>query len=187
MHFPSSSPVKPNQTGVNARQISALHDSDPLDFPSSPVKAPATPPVNRRGDIHSSLALTPTPRRAQRRAPRDANVGSDHLPSTAPTLSAEVHPSSEPDEIRAIWGTTVNLAETMALFRSFLTGFKPKYRVSYDRSLNLRTASLPSPEVGERLLYEEYLRQMRITGETNLNIDVVNLSAYPRLRSLLDN
>jgi DNA replication licensing factor MCM4 len=167
-------------------------DSDVLEFPTSPVKpGAAASPANRRGDIHSSLALTPTA--ATRRAaqtPRalpnaNADLASDHQPpSVAPTLSAQIVPSSEPDEIRAIWGTSVNLSETMTLFRGFLLGFKPKYRVQYDRSLNLRPMSLPNPEAGERVLDEEYLRRMRITGETNLNLDMVNLTAYPLAKKL---
>lgn len=92
--------------------------------------------------------------------------------------------SDEPDEIRAIWGTTVNLTETMRLFRDFLKGFKPKYRTAHSRSLNLPTKAFSNPADGETLLYEGYLRQMRQTGETNLNLDVVNLLAYPPSKKL---
>jgi hypothetical protein len=90
-----------------------------LGFPISPVKLGATAsPVNRRGDTHSSLALTPTA--AARRAaqtPRallnaNASLASNDQPlSAAPMLSAQMVPSSEPDEIRAIWRTTVNLSD----------------------------------------------------------------------------
>jgi DNA replication licensing factor MCM4 len=66
----------------------------------------------------------------------------------------------------------------MKLFRDFLRGFKPKYRIAHDRALRLRTRALSSPEEGEVLLYENYLRQMRQSGETNLNLDMVNLLAY---------
>jgi DNA replication licensing factor MCM4 len=72
----------------------------------------------------------------------------------------------------------------MSLFRSFLTGFKPKYRIAHDRSQNIRPISLPNPEAGERVLYEEYMRRMRITGETNLNLDMINLAAYPLSKKL---
>ncbi|KAH9969329.1 hypothetical protein BGW80DRAFT_640289 [Lactifluus volemus] len=56
----------------------------------------------------------------------------------------------------------------MKAFRDFVKGFKPKYRIAHDRSLGLPTAS---PAVVEVLLYEGYLRRMRITGEVNLNLD----------------
>jgi DNA replication licensing factor MCM4 len=95
-----------------------------------------------------------------------------------------VLPSSEPDKICTIWGMTVNLFDTMSLFCSFLIGFKPKYHITHDRSLNLRPASLPNPEAGKRVLYKEYLCRMRITGKTNLNLDMVNLAGYPLSKKL---
>lgn len=147
-----------------------------------------TPPKNRRGDIHSSLLVTPT-RSKPRRADYSDNPASDatHLslpPSSAPHLSAPAAPSDEPDEIRAIWGTTVNLAETMKLFRDFLRGFKPKYRVAFDRDLGLRTRTFSSPAEAEVVLYEGYMRRMRQTGDTNLNLDMGNLLAYPPSKKL---
>ena len=156
--------------------------------------APAHTPKNRRGDIHSSLVITPTRSSARpaRRTQASAldphnNLGSDHLDvpaSSAPNLSAQPGFSDEPDEIRAIWGTTVNLAETMKMFRDFLKGFKPKYRVSHDRELGLKTRAFTSPAESEVILYETYFRRMRQTGETNLNLDVVNLVAYPPSKKL---
>ena len=65
----------------------------------------------------------------------------------------------------------------MSLFRDFLWGFKPKYRAAYDRSTpTTRTRARPfaSPEEAEKLTYESYLRTMRQTSETNLNLDIVN-------------
>ncbi|KDQ56636.1 hypothetical protein JAAARDRAFT_70353 [Jaapia argillacea MUCL 33604] len=196
--FPSSSPAKktPARRG-NQRAATPRSgiDSEPLDFPTSPTVI-ATP-RNRRGDIHSSLAFTPTS--ARQRAKRtiksdfgegDLNSDGTHLsmpPSSAPggpLLSAPAAPSDEPDEIRAIWGTTVNLGETMKLFRDFMRGFKVKYRIAHDRDNGERTRALKSPEEGEVVLYEQYLRRMRQTGETNLNLDMVNLLAYPPTKKL---
>ncbi len=149
-------------------------------------------PVNRRGDIHSSLSLTPVRRSAQRppaTRPDSNNLNSDANPplipsSSAPNLSARALPSDEPDEIRAIWGTTVNLTETMKAFRDFLKGFKPKYRAAYDREKGLKTRPFVTPDEGEVILYETYFRRMRQTGETNLNLDIVNLLAYPPAKKL---
>ncbi|OBZ76230.1 DNA replication licensing factor mcm4 [Grifola frondosa] len=105
--------------------------------------------------------------------------------SSAPNLSAPAVPSEdEPDEIRAIWGTTVNLGETMKTFREFLRGFKTKYRVAYDRERGFRTRILATPAEGEVVLYETYLRRMRQTGQTNLNLDMANLAAYPPSKKL---
>ncbi|KAF8902618.1 cell division control protein 54 [Gymnopilus junonius] len=195
MAFPSSSPMKtPSQRRVTLASDRPI-DSDPLDFPSTPRASGKSTPKNRRGDIHSSLSITPSAsarriaRRAEQRVADPNNLNSDisHLDvpgSSAPHLSAQAPPSDEPDEIRAIWGTTVNLAETMKLFRDFFRGFKPKYRVNYDRDLGLKTRIFTSPAEGEVLVYESYLRRMRQTGETNLNLDVTNLLAYPPTKKL---
>ncbi|KIY49746.1 MCM-domain-containing protein [Fistulina hepatica ATCC 64428] len=155
---------------------------------SSPLKGT---PTNRRGDIHSSLSITPV--RNPRREKRSGNVNlasdasgldipmSDPPPSSVlPNLSAvREEPTDEPDEIRAIWGTTVNLAETMKLFRDFLRNFKLKYRIAYDRKSHLPTRPLLSPEEGEEVIYETYLRRLRMTNQTNLNLDIANLDAWP--------
>lgn len=133
-----------------------------------------------------------TPSSAARRARRP---NADAIRTEPPTsdagnlgysnnLSAAAEPDDEPDEIRAIWGTTVSLADTMRLFKDFLRGFKPKYRTAHDRDLGLPTRAYASPEEGEVSLYEMYLRRMRTTGETNLNLDAVNLLAYPPSRKL---
>ncbi|KAJ7507506.1 cell division control protein 54 [Mycena galericulata] len=184
MAFPSSSPAKNARRNANLNS-GAPFDSDPLDFPSSPVK-PATP-RNRRGDIHSSFSVTPNS--AARRPHGNENASrppssSIGPPASGPTLTAPHLTSDEPDEIRAIWGTTVNLSETMKLFRDFLKGFKPKYRAAHSRSLNIPTRPFSNPADAEVLLYETYLRQMRQTGETNLNLDIVNLLAYPPSKKL---
>ncbi|KAH8101679.1 MCM-domain-containing protein [Cristinia sonorae] len=188
--FPSSSPAKDLSTPRAPRfqpSDGLGVDSSPLAFPSSPV--PGTP-KNRRGDIHSSLALTPV-RRPPRRAHHapDDNLNSDgtHLslpPSSAPNLSAPAEPSDDANEIRAIWGTTVSIGETMRSFKEFLRGFKIKYRIAYDRERNVRTRTLASPEEGEVPLYETLMRRMRQTGENNLNLDMLNLLAYPPSKKL---
>ncbi|GJJ14685.1 hypothetical protein Clacol_008952 [Clathrus columnatus] len=157
--------------------------SDPLEFPQSP-----TPKLNRRGDIHSTATFSPSPLRPRRNNVPDVNnSNSDGLglpQSSAPALSAPVEPSENSDVYRAIWGTNVSLLESMALFTDFLRGFKTKYRVSYDREHGVLTRALSSPEEGEELLYITFLRQMRKTGQTNLNLDSVNLLAYPPSRKL---
>ncbi|KIK25348.1 hypothetical protein PISMIDRAFT_9705 [Pisolithus microcarpus 441] len=155
---------------------------------------PLLPPPPSFGEGTSGLEFvlpTATPRQARRTYNPDMsdNLRSDgtcmSIPfSSAPTFSAPVLPSEEPDQVRAIWGTTVNIAETMKLFRDFLRGFKPKYRVRHDREQNLRTRAFSSPEEGEVVLYETYLRIMRQTGQTNLNLDMVNLLAYPSSKKL---
>lgn len=121
---------------------------------------------------------------SHRPRPRRANGDGSLPPSSAPNFSAPTEPDEEPDEIRAIWGTTVNLADTMKAFREFLRGFKVKYRVAYDRERGVSTRILRTPEEGEVVLYETYLRRMRQTGDTSLNLDMMNMAAYPPSRKL---
>ena len=71
----------------------------------------------------------------------------------------------------------------MKIFKEFLRGFKPKYRNVHDKSLNLPTRSLEATEA-EEVLYETYLRRMRQTGQTNLNVDIINILSYPPSRKL---
>lgn len=72
----------------------------------------------------------------------------------------------------------------MKLFREFLRGFKPKYRTLHDREQNLRTITFDTPAEAEIVLYETLLRTMRQTGQTDLNLDMVNLLAYPPCKKL---
>lgn len=83
---------------------------------------------------------------------------------------------------KVIWGTNVSIGDTMQLFRSFLRGFRVKYRWAHARSLGLSTARTGGN--GETLIYEEYLRQMRATNQTNLNLRVSDLEAFPPARRL---
>ena len=41
-----------------------------------------------------------------------------------------------------------------------------------------------TPDEGEVVLYETYMRRIRQTGETNLNLDMVNLLSYPPCKKL---
>ncbi|KAL1698991.1 hypothetical protein EV121DRAFT_296620 [Schizophyllum commune] len=182
--YPSSSARSGARNGAGSAPRSGY--SDGLAFPGSPTKTP----VNRRGDIHSSLSLTPSFRRHHRQTearPARSNLQSDAsgldvpMSSNANLSALPAAQSDEPDEIRAIWGTTVNLAETMKSFREFLHGFKPKYRTAYDREGGL---ILTKVQEGEQLLYETYLRRMRITDQANLNLDINNLAAYPPCKKL---
>jgi DNA replication licensing factor MCM4 len=114
---------------------------------------------------------------------RSDGLTSDGVRVSSNDLTAVAAATDEPDEIRAIWGTTVNLSETMKLFEDFLKGFKPKYRFKYDQEQGLNPRPITHQE-GDVVLYESYLRRMRITGETNLNLDAVNLLAYGPAKKL---
>ncbi|KAL0570649.1 MCM DNA helicase complex subunit [Marasmius crinis-equi] len=195
MAFPTSSPSKTPRAGPDRTP------SGPRTSQSS-IRSPftLTGPTKRRGDINPTT-FTPNSsrthgirRREYNARQSDAPMNSDgtHLDgldmpasSAAPgvPLSAAPAPSDEPDEIRAIWGTMINLNDITRMFKQFIQGFKPKYRVAYEREQGRPTRAYSLDE-SEELLYETYLRRMRQTGEKNLNVDVVNIYAYPPTRKL---
>ena len=99
--------------------------------------------------------------------------------------------------VKYIWGTTISLHESMNDFRSFLRGFKIKYRSTYNSNVAkalLEAGDIAPPPMplydgltaaqGEGTLYERYLKQLRETGQTNLNLDAINLLAYPPTKKL---
>ncbi|OXH22490.1 minichromosome maintenance protein 4 (cell division control protein 54) [Cryptococcus neoformans] len=125
------------------------------------------------------------------------------LGSAAPTLSAvaQSQVGADGDDIdgmvKFIWGTTISLQESMNLFRDFLRGFKPKYRAVYNAEQSRQAEEsggvAPPPmtlydnlsaERAEVSLYETYLNRLRLTGETNLNLDALNLLAYRPTKKL---
>lgn len=96
-----------------------------------------------------------------------------------------------------IWGTTILLNQSMSAFRDFLRNFKPKYRGAYNRSqreiaetegrlsepLNALYDNLGN-EKANQTLYLTYARTMRITQQTNLNLDTLNLLSFPSTKKL---
>lgn len=99
--------------------------------------------------------------------------------------------------VKYIWGTTISLHEAMNDFRSFLRGFKIKYRTKYNSDQakaaldagglappTMALYDMVSTQRGEVPLYETYLHQLRQTGQTNLNLDAFNLLAYPPTKRL---
>lgn len=170
----------------------------------------STPRRPRRGDIHSSFPLS-SPSLARRTVqpqpidPLRASSPAAHTDTTdgeanlAPTLSAvdgepvNGHGEDDGGMVKFIWGTTISLQESMNDFRNFLRGFKPKYRSAYNSNL-AKSDSVGQPTMplydnlptnkAEEVLYERYLRQLRETGQTNLNLDAMNLHSYPPTKKL---
>ncbi|KAK0560030.1 MCM DNA helicase complex subunit, partial [Tilletia horrida] len=74
---------------------------------------------------------------------------------------------------------------SMNSFRNFLRGFRIKYPWVFMRK---RGQSIPThfsrADDGEILLYESYIRKMRQTDQTNLNLRITDLEAYPPARKL---
>lgn len=100
---------------------------------------------------------------------------------SAAGFSAQAAPSEENDDpVKFIWGTNVHLIDSMKTFEEFLRNYKAKYRMEYDRQIGVTDwVAQTNFEDREKLVYVGYLRKMRMTGQTNLNLDALNLLAYP--------
>ena len=223
LHFPTSSPSartprsqrtplassrrNPNAENRLPSSSSGISRLDePLFFPSS---GGTTPRHQRRGEIHSSVALSsPSLRRnritnASNIAGQDASTParpssvfggsqatadghSDALSFSQHGLTSDAAAPGPDGVSKVIWGTNVSIGETMEMFRSFLRGFRLKYRWAHAKKLGepLPPAATGNPAEGERLVYEGYLRRMRITDQTNLNLRISDLEAYPPSKRL---
>ncbi|KAF7797865.1 hypothetical protein EIP86_009071 [Pleurotus ostreatoroseus] len=165
MALPSSLPAKnatPRRGAASMRRRTrglsrwSSHRGYRLLF-RSPSRTPHTP-KNRHSDIYSSLCANWTARRAAAHTPRAEHnpfdLSSDGTrqslpPSSALLLSVPDARADEAAEIRAIWGTTVNLAEAMKTFREFMLGFERNYRAMYDRECSACTRPLRTPTKDE--------------------------------------
>lgn len=160
----------------------------------SPNSSQQSTPRARRGEIHSAgLLASPSVMRRQRATGHSA---SDPLGSQdARPLRSDYSLSQNADgtdnmgpadaEQKVIWGTAVSVGETMSMFRSFLRTFRLKYRWAYQKQHNPQIP--PKPRSGadaEFLLYEAYLRRMRQTDQTSLNLRSADLAAFPPTRKL---
>lgn len=95
----------------------------------------------------------------------------------------------EDDEnVTVVWGTTVTIQSSMAAFKWFLESFRAEDRQKYDNAqyaaatdVERMTGAIDFAYVKERpekLMYQHYLERMRETGQTNLNLDVIDLLAF---------
>lgn len=188
----------PSSPGINPDYLAAPPSSDagggsfvnhrsssPLHFPSSSASTPRpsqqlTPSVQRRGDVHSNLPpSSPNFVKSRRQitlqnAPTSDIHRSDRTYSQANVPNTD-NQTDETGMLRVIWGTNVQIGDSMAAFRAFLRGFKTKYRRAFEREQGRDLPTLSDQASSENLLYEGYLRKMRFTGQTNLNLDMNNL------------
>ncbi|KAA1101288.1 hypothetical protein PGT21_015688 [Puccinia graminis f. sp. tritici] len=190
LRFPSSS--NSTITGRRSGRANPNPSSEPLFFPPSSGEGTprASRPSNRRGDIHSTVPSLSSPSahpRLHAQVPSSSaglgqtpNVPGSDLPSQHDTSSQAV--PAEPETQTVIWGTLVSLQDSMQTFRQFLQGFKRKYRLAFDLKLSLDDASMLSN--GDQLVYVDYMRKMRLTSQTNLNLDLINLLAFPPTKNL---
>ncbi|OAV99561.1 hypothetical protein PTTG_25211 [Puccinia triticina 1-1 BBBD Race 1] len=188
LRFPSSS----NSTVTGRRSGRPNPSSEPLFFPPSSHEGTprASRPSNRRGDIHSTVPSLSSPSVHPRLHPQvpSSSAGLGQTPNAPGSEAPSQHPTSsqaappEPETQTVIWGTLVSLQDSMQTFRQFLQGFKKKYRLAFDLKISVEDASMLSN--GDQLLYVDYMRKMRLTSQTNLNLDLINLLAFPPTKNL---
>jgi DNA replication licensing factor MCM4 len=118
------------------------------------------------------------------------HANSDFTLSQAAPTTDDAAPPVQDGEHKVIWGTGVGISETLTACQEFLRGFRLKYRWAAaavadkqgDRSRQIpegRTA-----EQGEALVYQGYMRRMRLTDQTSLNVRVSDLAAFGPSRKL---
>ncbi|WWC65011.1 uncharacterized protein I303_107625 [Kwoniella dejecticola CBS 10117] len=208
LFFPASGGSTPRR-----QRRGDIHSSFPLSSPSLARRTVQNTPLLVRGSSpsHTDTDIDIDGDGADPTTPRASRHDGVLHGSSAPTLSA-VAPSQDgafgygagedgEDEggiVKFIWGTTISLQQSMNMFRDFLRGFKIKYRTIYNSDLNksiLENGGIVPPSQplydgsgatakGEVLLYENYLKKLQMTGETNLNLDSINLLSYPPTKKL---
>ncbi|KAI9053803.1 hypothetical protein LZ554_002752 [Drepanopeziza brunnea f. sp. 'monogermtubi'] len=187
-YAPSSSP---SAAGFNARQQSVLSDirSDSSGlFVRNRSAAPGSSlNISRRGDIGSDNVNTTRARRRifmneSGRVVRDVPAEG----SEAPTFSNVDPTTSDAQEMggnstMSIWGTTVSVNDTVAVFKDFLRNFTKKYRMWGDGLSEEETNEDPDANTKE---YVQMMQNMLTLGVTSLNLDFRNLKAYPPTKKL---
>ena len=166
-----------------------------------------SPRRNRRGDIHSGAPPTPSGLgRAARPARSDGGLPTSSAasrqgrgaggPGGEPSSSAAGAQNDDEDDedenapVTVVWGTTVTLQSTMKSFQYFLDEFRAGDRQAYDSrrydaaidagdiELAQSIESAHVKERPEKKMYQHYLERMRETGQTNVNLDVLDLRAF---------
>ncbi|CAO1616067.1 unnamed protein product [Sympodiomycopsis kandeliae] len=182
---------RPFMPPSSLRSDGTFAGDEPLFFPSSQQSTPRA----RRGEIHSSQGMlaSPSVSRRQRMPPSDPLGSQDDagMPRSDFSLSQAAADATDPagpadGEQKVIWGTAVSIGETMTMFRNFLRGFRLKYRWAYQKQTQTETVPSRSRNAkdGEFRLYEAYLRRMRQTDQTSLNLRAADLAAFPPTKKL---
>ncbi len=173
LHFPTSSPsartsrgqrtpIAASRRSQNAENRLPSSSSgmsrldEPLFFPSS---GGTTPRHQRRGEIHSSVALSSPSLLRRTRVNNGVNgssqaeggparassvfggsqaiaeAHSDALSFSQHGVTSDAAAPGQDGVSKVIWGTNVSIGETMEMFRSFLRGFRLKYRWAHAKKL----------------------------------------------------
>ncbi|CAO3644787.1 unnamed protein product [Cunninghamella blakesleeana] len=161
-----SSPLYSNYDLLNA--------TSPLAYPTTPLQS-------------NALGSTTTPRTTYVRTPHlNTNIATPLPGIDTPNQLQQQRLSSVLDtqetdpslSVRLIWGTTVNIQESMTSFRNFLNNFTLSHR---KRKLNE-----PINDGDDRPFYPLLLAHIHETNSVGINLDCRNLMAYPDTHKLYD-
>ncbi|KAJ8323951.1 hypothetical protein BDV3_002130 [Batrachochytrium dendrobatidis] len=187
-----STPVTRRSVGTFGRLGSAIGSSQELLFSnlrsgdagsSFASKSVSSTPRSRRGDINTTGALDRYLANTDMRV--SAPVLADPLSindMSRPPIPLASNLSSglmtDPVETRKlIWGTTVNIESSMAMFRDFILNFTIAHKLE-------GTADAVITDADRMPFYDRLLRHLNTNDVHDMNLDCTNLEAYPPARRL---
>ncbi|KAH8676073.1 MCM2/3/5 family-domain-containing protein [Xylariales sp. PMI_506] len=151
------------------------------------VGSSATPRARRnlRGDINSEI-FSGGARSGSRVILDDSGRVVREIHSDAPTFSNLDPNTSEANVLggqdgATIWGTTVSIDDTYAVFKDFLKNFTKKYRMWGDGLTTEQTDA--EPDAGTKV-YMEDLNNMLLLGTKILYVNISDFKLYPPTRKL---
>lgn len=152
------------------------------------VHSSGVPAIQRRHDIESDIYGSGGARRRQMFVDANGMPVSDGPASDAATFSNLNPNTSEADAIggqtqKFVWGSNVNIDDTLATVKDFYENFQKKYRMLADRELE-NTQDLAEDHPGREKEYIQTMETLLDLGVTSLNLDLRNLKAYPAAQKL---
>lgn len=107
-------------------------------------------------------------------APSDAATFSNLNPNTSDAAAMAGN-----NVAKYVWGTDVNVNDSMAAIKDFFLNYKKKYRMLADGDI-LDTQTLSEDHAAHQKEYVDMMNLMLDLGVTSLNLDLRNLKAYPK-------
>ncbi|KAI9145364.1 MCM2/3/5 family-domain-containing protein [Paraphysoderma sedebokerense] len=163
---------------------------------TDPLRNPVSPFVSSSQRTQSEFSRTPRKFRGELTPSIDVNryLHDAHDPlndAVSPRQRSQesvvppsnVDPQSQNDPARAervIWGTTVNIQESMKMFSDFLESFTmaDKKRAAWESSGLAVDDDMMLDDEDHEKFYLDLLRKLRAVEQYNLNLDCTNLRLY---------
>ena len=194
----------PSSEAPSQPTLSDLRSTGNLTSQRSNTQATPSQRSHRRGDVLGSRALDSF-LQSQNSDIHAGNNGPGSQSLGAPvggllgTLSSTTHLTSDPTAVkRVIWGTSVDVNESMAMFKDFISNFTKAHRIRFDRSANAMEDNLDdadmradddaqeaeSAEENNKPFYDHYLAELLTHSMMEMNLDCTNLKSFEPSRKL---